>query len=415
MAEPSFDLPAADRLALLDDPGLPPIREFLADGEALWRAAGGEGGGSVRPVQVRWQPGRALTVRYAGAPGTAFVAEARHDGARAKGGPAVRVWPVAADPDLPGLAVALDPKRVRDLLAQLGVPRAGVALRLRAYRPRRRAVVEVETGAHRLFLKVVRPRTIARVQRVHESLRGALPVPATHGWLPELGLVVLEALPGITLREALRRGDPAPAAAGIERLLAGLLPPAGSSAARSQVQAGLRHLDLVRRLAPEASRAVEGFDPGELAGVSRVDAFIHGDLHEGQVLVEGGSLIGLLDLDTAGFGDPRDDWATLLAHLSVLASEAGSEERARFADYGAEVREILWRVSGDEQSRREAMARVAAVVLGLAAGPFAALTPGWGDLVDRRVRLAAGWLRAAAGDESGLIQVSQPSQVAGRT
>src|SRR5690606_31545657 len=119
----------------------------------------------------------------------------------------VAAWPVAGDPALPGLSAALDPQAVREMLAPLGVPRGPVALRLRAYRPGRRAVVEATMGGHRFFVKVLRPSRIEALQLWHRALEGILPVPASHGWSSDLGLVVLEARRGTTVREALIRGE----------------------------------------------------------------------------------------------------------------------------------------------------------------------------------------------------------------
>ena len=45
---------------------------------------------------------------------------------------------------------------------------------------------------------------------------------------------------------------------------------------------------------------------------------MHGDFYESQLLVDGGSVAGLLDVDTAGRGARIDDWSTMLAHLVLL-------------------------------------------------------------------------------------------------
>lgn len=393
------------RLESLRDPALPALQELLQHGSELWRAAGGAEEARVRPLQVRWQLGHSVTVRYDASgegdeslPLSGFVA---HVGTRPEADVTllrsdlgeVSLWRLAEDPWLPGLRVALNPESVRGMLATLGVARGPVALRLRAYRPGRRAVVEVQTGVFRCFVKVVRPQRIAPLQRRHAAIAGRLPVPASHGWSSELGLVVLEARQGTTLREALASGQPVPPVDEVRHLLDRLPKLEGGGVARSQVQAGVDQLPLVRQLAPEAARALDQFDLAALVGPSRRSRTVHGDLHEAQLLVEEGRLSGLLDIDTAGLGDPRDDWATFLGHLVVRVQESEGAERERIRVYGREVAEVLQAIAEGADAWREASARVAAVILGLGTSAFTALAPNWAELVDGRVGLAVSWLR----------------------
>lgn len=416
------------RLDALSDAALPVFADLLEDGAEMWRAAGGRIEGVATPVQVRWQPDRSLLVRYAGTDDagdpTSFIAYAAArlpeqatilEGAAGR----VAVWEMRRDPWLPGLRVALDPPSVRRMLAPLGVAEGPVALRLQAYRPGRRAVVEILTGRYRFFLKVVRPERVAALQVRHRAHEATLPIPLSHGWSPEHGLVLLEARPGTTLRQALANGDAVPAPQRIDTLLHAL-PEADGAPARSQVEAGVRHVDLLRRLAPDAIREVDE----DLLVFETPDATtlrpIHGDLHEAQVLVQGGEVTGLIDLDTAGLGEPLDDWATFLAHLAIWRNAAADDDtHARVTAYARGVADVALSLGAPEAIER----RTAAVILGLAAGPFASLAPDWAQLVDARIRLAVDWLRGdgpaalladasaerAGGDESELIAVSGPA------
>src|SRR5690606_13921819 len=125
--------------------------------------------------------------------------------------------------------------------------------------------------------------------------------------------------------------------------------------------------------------------------------------------VQDGRFSALLDVDTVGAGDPRDDWATFLGHLAVKVDETSGEEGARYRDYARDVAAILDSMPGN---RDEADARVAAVILGLASGGFAAMAPNWADLADARVHLAASWLRGegrrALADPHGDKDRSEP-------
>lgn len=410
----SVDRPASPPSGpVLDDPALP-VAQLLEGGAelraalaaALGRERDGKGG-EVRPVYVRWRPGRSLTVRYVAetgeddAPGlVAHMAPRLPEGVPVLEGDLgrVAVWPLTDDPWLPGLRVALDPERVRTMLASLGIPRAPVALGLRAYRPGRRAVVAVVTGPYRVYLKVVRPSRIGALQARHRALEAHVPVPRSHGWSEDLGIVVLEARAGRTLREAILAGDEVPSPAEIRRVVTAM-PDIGGEPVRSQVDAGLAHLDVARRLAPDAMRGLDRLDL-EIPPPGRTRT-IHGDLHESQILVRDGGITGLLDVDTAGVGVPLDDWATLLAHLAAwhdlihdqARDLAGGEERSRVAAYAEEVLDIAL----TEGAPADLHPRVAAVLAGLAVGAFSAQAADWPALVDRRVRLASAWLRGEGG------------------
>ncbi|MGQ0573367.1 MAG: phosphotransferase, partial [Pseudonocardia sp.] len=114
---------------------------------------------------------------------------------------------------------------------------------------------------------------------------------------------------------------------------------------------------------------------------------VHGDLYDSQLLVDGGRVTGLLDVDTAGGGHRVDDWANLLAHLSVLADEGLAPARG----YGAELLAHAER----RLPRGRLRPRVAAAVLGLATGPFRVQQRDWAARTERRLDLAQRWLAGA--------------------
>lgn len=396
----SADLPA------LDDPAVPSglldedARDLL---EVAVDAAGGELR-SLAPRQASYQPGRSLTVRYdatvrwSDGKVTNEMLVAR-GGTRppsgsvvvADGDCEVAVWRVPHDPGLPGLAPALDPDRVRRLLADLGTEVASVTTRLRAYRPGRRAVVEVTAPGTRLFLKVVRPMAAEGLHRRHQVLTGHVPVPASLGWSPQLGIVALQALGGHTLRLALDQRRGVPGSGALLALLDALPDPAGLAGPAGGWRSA--HFGaLIARVAPElrprVSRLSDELQTAETAlALARVP--VHGDLHEAQLLVDGGRVTGLLDVDTFGLGHRVDDLATIIGHLSTLA--LGSRRQGSIEAYASRLLEAFDRTV-DPVVLRQA---TAAVVLGLATGPFRVLEPGWRRATAQRVGLAEKWLASA--------------------
>ncbi|MEZ5233620.1 MAG: phosphotransferase [Acidimicrobiales bacterium] len=138
---------------------------------------------------------------------------------------------------------------------------------------------------------------------------------------------------------------------------------------------GARHR--VRRLLDAIARTAG--DPGPAQPV-------HGDLYEAQLLVSGGRVTGLLDVDTAGAGHRIDDLANCCAHLSVLALVDAHHRRINA--YGTDVLQAAEAVHPPLELR----SRIAAALLGLATGPFRVQEPDWPQRTMARLALAERWL-----------------------
>lgn len=306
----------------------------------------------------------------------------------------VAVWRLPLDPGLPGLATAMDEQGVRELLATYGVAPGPVELRVRSYRPRRRAVVEVRAPGCRLFLKVLRPSAVQALHERHRLLHGAgVPVPRSLGWRDD-GLLVLEGLSGTTLRTRLREGgDPAPSGTALLGLL-DRLPPEVCALPhrRSWTEAAEHYAGVLASTLPEQADRCHELARRVLAtaGDAPPDQPSHGDLYETQLLLDGDRVTGLLDVDTAGPGRRADDLACLLAHVSVLAlMEPG--HRATSSALGAR-----WLTAFDRHvDPVELRARTAGVVLSLATGPHRVQEDGWQDATRERLDLVERWLDSA--------------------
>lgn len=424
----------------LDDAALP-VESLLGSGTAdLLDAVVGSAGGSVHkatPRQATYVPGSTLTVSYdvsigwPDRPVTNELIVATAGGrlpSRAlklqDGTHEIGAWRMANDPRLPGLAAVLDADRLRTLLAALGADVDQPRIAIKAYRPGRRAVVEVTAPGLRLFIKVVRPHRVEALDQAHRRLEGVAPVPRTLGWSAEHGLVVLQALAGRTLREDLRGDRPLPGPAAHIALLDMLPDPrrvesaAGDVATVDSAWSVGRFVDLISATNPELAGRLARLSDDLAAGAERRAAEplapVHGDYHEAQVLVDGGAITGLLDVDTFGLGRRVDDYATMIGHLSTLA--LGSPRRARIERHAAHLLAAFDR-SVDPVLLRHA---VAAVVVGMATGPFRVLEPHWRRRTADRVALAERWVQSAQSvarqrsvgpDENSLTSVSGTRQV----
>ncbi len=382
----------------------------------LWSAVLGPLGGALRalrPTGVSLQPDGAATVQFSAAVAWGDGRETREalaatTGSRIPPGAAVLegdsgggtvqvgLWRWPLDPALPGLAWAASAVATGARLRELGLGSTTPRLRLRSYRPGRRAVIEAQTPDGPLFLKVVRPSSVGPLVARHGLLAGAVPVPAVLAATPD-GVVVLPGLAGTPLRAVLSGGSGGPPdpeeldhvldalPASITGLAGGRRLP-GDGLARAVDHATVLG-GVVPALRPRLDRltaVLAGVDPGAHDVVP-----VHGDLYESQLLVDGGRVVGLLDVDTAGGGHRIDDWATLLAHLVVLEEVLPRPDGA--ARYRARVEAAALRRWPAGQLRP----RVSAVLLGLATGPFRVQQAGWPRLTADRLALAEYWARPA--------------------
>jgi aminoglycoside phosphotransferase len=298
------------------------------------------------------------------------------------------------DPDLPGLAAATDERSVRALLDRCGLEPGPVELRLHGHRPGRRAVVEVRTPAVRLFVKVVRPSAVAALAQRHRLLRAAgVPVPQVLAAQDD-GRLLLESLAGTSLRARLREGaDPAPSGSEVVELL-DLLPPVLCALPRSASWAGAvgTHAEATARALPGEADRCRQLAEGVRSAVDDdgPDEPVHGDLYDAQLLLSGGRITGLLDVDTAGPGRRADDLACLLGHAHVLALSEPTHARSTLALAARWLAEFDRRV--DPADLR---ARTAGVVVALATGPRRVAAADWELQTRRRLDVAEQWLTAA--------------------
>ncbi|NEK84428.1 aminoglycoside phosphotransferase family protein [Blastococcus saxobsidens] len=339
---------------------------------------------------VDWADGRSTREFLAATTGAAIPAGAAVvEGSTADGPVAVGLWRWPLDPALPGLAWATSAAGVSGRLTSLGIDPGAARLRLRAYRPGRRAVVEVSSPAGRWFLKVVRPTAAAGLAARHTAIAAVVPAPPVLAATDD-GVLVLPGLPGTPMRVALS-GDaqqlPDPLA--LEALL-DRLPVIGGPARRTRPGDPLppmrAHSTVLRMVCPDLAHRLERLDAAVAASAGEHPLVpVHGDFYESQLLVRAGAVTGLLDVDTAGPGARIDDWATLVAHLALL--ERLVDAPAPVAAYRRRALDLL----AGRWPAGQLEARVAGVLVGLATGPFRVQQAEWAVATEARVALAEEW------------------------
>ncbi len=268
--------------------------------------------------------------------------------------PDARIWLHPADPRLPALAPASFPAAAATLMGRLGVS-IDRPPELLVYRPGKRAMFRMRAGERETYLKIVRPAASGSIVELQESLRaGGVPVPHITGW-SELGIVLTETAAGVPLASRLAELEPERLLDSIDALRERIAAVDTGRAARASL--GLRHEWYLARIdaalaraeqpraaaadpaaAPSAAlgehlAAVTGIVTGADASALVVDEAkrrtIHGDLHVGQLFVDPGdasAIASVIDIDTAGLGDPADDEAALVGHLIASIALARRDE-----------------------------------------------------------------------------------------
>lgn len=400
-----------DRHVLIDDPLLPAAVHLTGDGAAdvLRPAIHASGGRLVgcRTSQVQYRPASDLVVRFrcrierdgtttddtvlagttvAGIPNGALPVEAVSPTGEHL---IVGVWRWPFDPVLTALETMVTPHLAAQHLRELVGDRP--ALDVVAYRPTERAVIRATGDGRTVYVKVVAPATVEQLVQRHVALTDAgLPVPrvvaAGVGWL------AMEALEGTTLRDRLKSGDTAGPSAPVYRALIETMSSvdlSGLPPVRSRLDDAPHHAAMLAAVMPTMRNRLDDL-VGRLADPAPAPALaaVHGDLHEAQLVVDDGRITGLLDIDDAGPGDPLDDAGALLAHLRFRSLTAEDTRIATFADgIRAALCERFAPAALDH--------RVAAVLIGLATGPFRLQQDGWPATTQSVVDLAERHLVAA--------------------
>lgn len=266
-------------------------------------------------------------------------------------GDVMAVWLYPRDPELPTLPAAVYPAAAAVLLERLGLDATGLSLEVAAYRPGKRAVIRMDTTAGTVYLKVVKPTAVEQLRARHELWRSSsVPVPGVLAWAPD-GLIALEKLSGveaITVVPSICGSDDfVDALSALTDRIAAI---ESDSPARPSLASRLEWYE--RRLIalfPDAETGIRSTRQRIESRLRRAGppsrlVTIHGDLHLAQLFVdpvEPHRIIGILDIDTAGIGDPADDAAALWAHLVVTA-----EHRAAEPELAASTQQLADRFRG---------------------------------------------------------------------
>lgn len=323
---------------------------------------------------------------------TARIPQSRLDAAGAvtlyAGDLPVHLWEFPGDPELPALADACDPEAMAGLVGECDVELLG-------YRPTRRAVLRVQTDAGLSYAKVVRPDALDALIARHRVVADAeLPTPRVVVCRPD-GLVVTSAVEGESLALSFQSGRDLPS---IFRSLTRTLNALPASALDLKYRpAWAERCEHYARAAGAASPELTGRVLDLAAGIMAVRRSAdygplvptHGDFYETNLLVSGGRLSGLLDLDSLGPGYRADDWGCLLGHLSVLPGLSDKYAGAR------QIQEDWYRRASHDADPAAIAASAAGVVLSLVASARQRGRADWKDQAHSRLVVAEEWLARA--------------------
>jgi Phosphotransferase enzyme family len=188
-----------------------------------------------------------------------------------------------------------------------------------AYRHHRRAVVR---HADR-FVKIVRPGRVDDLVVRHEC---AAREPAYASPLvlarTDQGRVELSTLHGSSLHDSIRRSA-SPQVHHIAQLLAAISATDASTLPDASVDSPQRWIETVARIEPDLRSTLETIASTLPSVDVRGHAFVHGDLHDKNIIIGTDGGLGVIDLDGASRGAPEIDVANLSVHLELRALQSG--------------------------------------------------------------------------------------------
>lgn len=326
----------------------------------------------------------------------------------------IYVWQFPNDPELPALADAADVAIMRNVWPE----KSELAAKIVVYRPTRRAVLEYSSRGETFgFAKIVHPRQGPElIRRTRAVAQGESPVPPII-YATDDGMVVSAQAKGQPLSNIIAFDHAR--AIGLLDVLADAL----NKLPKPVVDLD-RHLSWTDRVASYAHTATEIL-PQYADDIARVHAWIksvvvdtaepvvatHGDFFEANIFVDDDDRLTLIDLDHVGPGYRNDDWACLLAHVSVLPfltedqwvnaedNEPFREDLEALCPGGmrcpyypnaeAVLRAWLWRFEKGSASVRDLYARACAVTLSLVANSDPMQSP---REAEARMRRALWWM-----------------------
>ena len=239
------------------------------------------------------------------------------------------VWLHPNDPLLPGLPWACDAQKVGEALfldsqSTGSLPEGVPVLATVSYRPLRRAVLTADLAGQRRYLKVLRAGQAAQLAARHQMLRAAaIPAPSLID-VPAPDVLAMHPAAGTPLAEQLMRDgaeslSPKTLVELLRRLPAEAMQlperPAWSARVRDYAKGATAVLPGEATRISELAERVHSLVASSPAG-PKVPS--HGDFYEGNLLVSGGNVSGLLDVDALGPGYLVDDLACFIGHLAVL-------------------------------------------------------------------------------------------------
>lgn len=256
----------------------------------------------------------------------------------------VEVFPM--DWKLPWLPWALDPAEVSALMP--AIDRSGSGVTVLRYLPHRRAVLAYPAArggevVGKLFARRVKAEQAWRtLKAIHSVKRGRdLVVPAPLGRVEDRDFLLMEHIPGTPLTRVLSQAEPATtgrhAVAAAARTLTEL-----HDLALPDLPPPRPKLDEVRRLARRLRRVAPSLVervgvlldtvPPTLASGSSADALVHGAYAPRQLLLDA-DRVAIVDVDSAGRGDPAADVGYFMASLHEDAIATGRDELRALASH----------------------------------------------------------------------------------
>ena len=255
---------------------------------------------------------------------------------------------VIDDPALPELAHLTDLEGAAEALAAFGFE-PPVRVDVLSHRRGNRAVLRLRHSNGEVFCKLMKPDAAVPLAEHHRFLRRAgLPVPRVIGYTDggALFLTTSEGMPG---PDAALHTDPEVLLDAIDDIRERFASVGLTRPARESIATRIEwFLEQLMRALPDQRRELEALSfevvptkhgqPSGLVG-------IHGDLHIAQLFFDDSRVSGVIDVDTAGLGEPDNDSANFIAHSiasAIINDEAGNQAAGQALGLLADAADRRW-------------------------------------------------------------------------
>lgn len=314
------------------------------------------------------------------------------------------------DPVIDGLRILANPKKIQRILYQYysrypernwRISDRRLKVSIMRFKPERRAVIRLDTRAVNrsedtreslsIYARFYADDSGERSSEIQRQLyqmslnEKYLKIAQPIAYLPDRRMLLMESLKGNTLQECIKSGDisalgtAAKSLAVLHRLSPGNLTIMELVSLESKIA---ETLNMISYICPELSEIANEISQSlkrQLGnGQTSQAGFVHGDLHPGQIIIDGDKA-GIIDFDRSYLGDSTADIGNFIANLRLR----GLPDNKNTEKMESEFISAYEKFAGAAAGKEGLSFWIAFSLFQLAVSPFRSLEPNWRDKISQ--------------------------------